>query len=646
MTPNPVRWLLAGWLALLPLASTAELRLATVFGDHMVLQRDAPVRVWGQGTPGQALQVVFRGQRLATRVSAAGRWQATLAAAPAGGPHELTVKGETTLRIGDILVGDVWLCAGQSNMEWPLAQASDGEREVAAATDAQIRHLRVPRRASTAPQDDIAPAPWTVASPATAGDFSAVGWFFARRMRAAQGVPVGLINVSWGGTHIETWTRPGAAAADPDLARWVANLPADVQAFQRQLADRARDNSLAWQHGLPLAGPGFTGWAAIDVDETAWPTLQVPQIWEEQGLAGFDGIVWYRRHVKLSAGQAADANTLRLGMIDDCDETWVNGTRVGGLCQWDAPRSYMLPAGLLREGDNVIAVRVTDTGGGGGFHGAPDAVALENPASRILLAGPWHARVEAPLKRDQVEANDAPTLGYNGMVHPLLGLRLAGALWYQGEANVARAARYAGAFQRLITDWRLQWDQPAMPFLFVQLAAFLPVANNSMQSSPWAELRDAQSQALALPRTGMAVTTDVGEEHDIHPRNKQAVGDRLAALALGETPATPRFKALLIKGAQAELTFTGGGLRARNESEALRGFAVAGSDRRFVQALARVEGRRIVVWHPEVKQPVAVRFGWVDNPQQDNVVDALGRPLSPFRTDIWPLSTEGVAFAP
>lgn len=639
------RLLLAGWLALLPLLAQAELRLATVFGDHMVLQRGAPIRVWGQGTPGQALQVAFRGQRVAARVSPAGRWQVTLAAAPAGGPHELTVRGETTLRVSDILVGDVWLCAGQSNMEWPLAQSADGDREVAAAADAQIRHLRVPHQASPWPQDDIAPAAWTVASPATAGEFSAVGWFFARRWRAAHGVPVGLVNVAWGGTHLETWTRPGAAAADPDLARWVGNLPRDVPAYLRQVQQRAVDTAVAWQHGLPLPGPGFGGWAAREVDDSDWPTLQVPQVWEEQGLTGFDGVVWYRRHLKLSAAQAADAATLRLGRVDDCDETWVNGTRIGGLCQWDAARSYPVPAGTLREGDNVIAVRVTDTGGGGGFHGAADAVVLEGQAGRVLLSGPWRARVESALKRERLEANDAPTLGWNGMVHPLLGLRLAGVLWYQGESNVGRAARYAGAFQRLIVDWRRQWGQPAMPFLFVQLAAFLPVANNSLQGSAWAELRDAQSQALALPHTGMAVTTDVGDEHDIHPRNKKAVGERLAAIALGEAP-TPRFKALRIAAAQVELAFTGAGLRARSEGEPLQGFAVAGSDRRFVPALARIAGDRIVVWHPDVKQPLAVRFGWVDNPQADNVVDAAGRPLSPFRSDRWPLVTEGVAFAP
>ena len=438
MTPS--RWLLIGWMALLPLLAQAELRLATVFGDHMVLQRGEPIRVWGQGTPGQALQVAFRGQRVAVRVSPAGRWQVTLAAAPAGGPHELTVQGETTLRVSDILVGEVWLCAGQSNMEWPLAQATDGEREVAAATDTQIRHLRVPRQASPWPQDDIVPAAWTVASPATAGEFSAVGWFFARRMRAAHGVPVGLINVSWGGTHIETWTRPGAAAADPDLARWVGNLPRDVPAYLRQLQQRGTDAAVAWQHALPLPGPGFGGWSAREVDDSDWPTLQVPQVWEEQGLAGFDGVVWYRRHLKLSAAQAAGASTLRLGRVDDCDETWVNGTRVGGLCQWDAARSYPLPAGTLHEGDNVIAVRATDTGGGGGFHGAADAVVLEGQADRILLAGPWRARVEAPLKRERLEANDAPTLGWNGMVHPLLGLHLAG-VQCGTRANRTSAAR-------------------------------------------------------------------------------------------------------------------------------------------------------------------------------------------------------------
>ncbi len=631
---------LAVLLALLAATARAEPRLAAFFGDHMVLQRDRPLRVWGSGSPGERLQVAIAGHRASTMVPRNGRWQLTLPALPAGGPHELVLRaGATTTRLQDVLVGELWLAGGQSNMEWNLARAEGGDREAAEVDDPQIRVLRVPHVAALRPKADVAAAPWVPATRGAAGDFSAVGWFFARKLRAALGVPVGLVDVSWGGAHLETWTRREAALADPALARFVRMLPADTPAFLHRRARQLREQALRWQGGLPMAAPGFAGWAAAGEPDARWREIQVPGAWEEQGLADFDGRVWFRRHVRLTAAQADGAATLHLGSIDDCDESFVNGRPVGGLCQWDAPRHHALPAGVLHEGDNVIAVRVTDTGGGGGFHG--DAAALQlalADGTRLPLAGRWRARVEAAAEPKELRANDAPTLAFNGMVAPLAGLPLAGAVWYQGESNVGRAAAYAGAFRRHIADWRRHFGRADLPFLFVQLAAFLPLERNTLQGSAWAELRDAQRQALALPHTGMVVATDVGDASDIHPRRKRPVGERLAALALGEA-AGPLYRSMRVAGTEARLRFDGGPLQARREGEGLRGFAVAGADRRFVEAEARLEGDEVVVSSPAVARPVAVRFGWVDNPEQTNLVDRRGWPVSPFRTDRWPLLT-------
>lgn len=644
----------------------AELRLAGIFGDHMVLQRAAPIRVWGTAEPGDAVRVSLAGRLRRTQAGADGQWAVQLPALPAGGPHTLTVQAvrlpsQAPIQqrvLNDVLVGDLWLAAGQSNMEWELQATDGGPADVAQAAHPRIRHVKLPHRASLRPQDQSPALSWQPASPATAGRFSAVAYHFARQVQAATGVPIGLVNVSWGGTHLETWLSPQAARADADLAATVQALPADDAAFAEAFRARSDAQAQRWQGALPLQPPPTpAAWADAALDDRSWPVLQAPQAWEEQGLPGFDGTLWLRRHVTLTAEQAAAPAQLELGMVDDCDETWVNGQQVGGLCGWDTPRRHAVPAGLLRAGDNVVAVRVLDTGGGGGFHGRAQDMRLQTAAGDVPLAGAWQGRVESSLPKPAPGANDAPTLAFNGMVHPLLGLRLRGVLWYQGESNVPRAARYGPAFRRFIADWRSQFQQVDLPFLFVQLAAYLPLARNTLAGSSWAELRDAQRQALALPHTGMAVTTDVGDEHDIHPRNKRAVGERLARLALrdvyGERATVAAGPRLLsarpvhrVGGGHMDLHFADapGGLQARGGG-ALQGFAVADDSRRFAPAQAVVvQGTRLRVWAEGVARPVAVRYGWVDNPSQANLVNAAGLPASPFRTDGWPLVTEGVLF--
>ena len=641
-------------LACLAATAQAEVRLANVFGEHMVLQRDRPLRVWGQATPGQTLTVEFAGRKASTRVGADGRWQVQLAPLPAGGPHRLQVKGDQTVELNDVLIGDVWLLGGQSNMEWPLAETDTGAQEIASPQNSQLRHLRVPHRASVRPEAEIPPAPWVVAEPGKVGQFSAVGYHFARQMQAVQGVPIGLVNTAWGGSMLETWARRDAALQDPDLAPSVRALPADNAGFSAALSQRLHDRVAAWQPGLPLQGADASRWPAAEDIDGNWPMLQAPGTWESQGLPNLDGIVWLRKRVELKPAQVAGTASLHLAQVDDCDEVWVNGQRVGGQCGWEQPRRYALPAGLLRAGTNWIAVRVTDTGGGGGFHGDAAAMRLDTAAGAVSLAGAWRARVEQVKAGAGPSVNDAPALGHNGLIAPLQGLAVRGVLWYQGEENAGRAAAYAEGFKRLIQDWRGQFGDPKLPFLFVQLAAFLPLANNHPGAGGWAELRASQAAALALPHTGMATAIDVGDEIDIHPRNKRTLGQRLAALALYElglraTPATgPRLLGHEARSGEFHLRFgaTAGGLRTARDGEPLRGFYLAGADRRWVPAEGRFDGDRIVLRSPAVPVPVAARHAWVDNPSEANVVGGDGLPLPPLRTDDWPLESAGRRYSP
>lgn len=636
-------------LALLAACAHAEVRLANVFGEHMVLQRDRPLRLWGEATPGQTLTVEFAGRKADARVGADGLWRVQFAPLPAGGPHTLRVQGDQTVELRDVLIGDVWLLGGQSNMEWPLAQTDTGAQEIASPQNPQLRHLRVPHRASVRPEAEIAPAPWVVAEPGRVGEFSAVGYHFARRMQMVQGVPIGLINTAWGGSMLETWVRRDPALQDPDLAPAVRALPADNAAYGVAVRQQLQARVAAWQPGLPSQDVDASSWSAAEDLDADWPTLQALHGWEGQGLANLDGVVWMRRRVELSAAQAAGAAELHLAKVDDCDETWVNGQRIGGQCGWEQSRRYALPAGLLRAGANWIAVRVTDTGGGGGFHGDAGAMRLDTAAGTVPLTGDWRARVEQITAAATPSANDAPTLGHNGLVAPLHGLSVRGVLWYQGEENAGRAAAYADGFKRLIQDWRSQFGDPELPFLFVQLAAWLPFVDNVPGAGGWAELRESQAAALALPHTGMATAIDVGDEIDIHPRNKRTLGQRLAALALHEfglraAPAGgPRLLGHETRGDEFHLRFgdTAGGLRTARAGEPLRGFLLAGADRRWVPAEGRFDGDGIVLRSAAVPAPVAARYAWVNNPSEANVVGGDGLPLPPLRTDDWPLESAG-----
>ena len=634
----------------------ASISLPSWWGDHMVLQRDRPLHISGQAQPDEPIELHWDTDVFRTTTKLDGHWSFALPAQSAGGPHRITLKGlHDTVTVTDVLVGDVWLASGQSNMEWSLAQSLRGDEEAAGANWPTLRHWKVPHAIAFAPKTSLVQsASWTVSSPNTAGDFSAVGYYFARRLQRDLNVPIGIVNVSWGGSQIEGWIS--APALEKRTGIRAGDLAQDAEQLRQRYQQRMQVMVRAWQGDTGLAGSSSAQWQSSELDDTAWSTLQVPRIWEEQGLPDLDGVVWYRRAVYLDTQQAASPATLSLGMIDDCDETWVNGKLVGSQCVWDSQRNYTIPAGLLQAGRNVIAVRVTDTGGGGGFHGEANAVQLHTTRGKVALHGSWKARVERISGKTEIGPNDAPSVLFNAMINPLTTMPVRGVLWYQGESNVPRAQQYAELLPAIIRDWRSLWNDPNLPFYYVQLASFLPLKNNTLQGSTWAELREAQRLTLtATPHTGMVVATDVGDADSIHPLRKQPVGERLALLALrdsyGRAPIVasgPLYHSMRLQGTVVELTFTdlGGGLGIRYGDRALRGFSIAGADRRFIAANASIRGDKVLVSHPAIPHPQAVRYGWVDNPEESNLVNREGLPASPFRTDEWPLLTAGQRYQP
>jgi sialate O-acetylesterase len=625
----------------------------------MVLQRGRPVPVWGWAAPGEAVSVTFRGQTYpASAPDAQGRWQATLPATPAGGPYTLTVKGQNTIELTDVLVGDVWLASGQSNMQFKVKDPSpvgyqpvqNADQEIAAANYPRLRLLTVSQALEYRPQAEVPTTGWQVCSPATVASFSAVAYFFGRDLLQHYQVPIGLVVSSWGGTPAEAWVSAEGLGPFPEFAPTLAGFAqrtTSLAADQRTYETRQQDVLLhgrAYDRGYPAGGPS---WADPATDAHAWPTMPVPGIWESQpGLGTYDGIVWLRKELELPAAAAGQPLTLSLGQIDDADSTYFNGQLVGHAAGYSVARTYQVPPALVRAGRNVLVVRVVDTGGGGGLTGGPPLQAT-GPGGTVSLAGPWQYQLglapqDVPQPPYPGGGPQAPSVLYNAMIAPLRPLALKGVIWYQGESNVGRAAQYQRLFPALITDWRRQFGQPELPFFFVQLANYL-APQPEPGPSAWAELREAQASALALPATGMATAIDLGVANDIHPHNKQDVGRRLALAARRVAYADPAvvsrgpsYAGLTVAGSAARVRFApatlGGGLTAKGGK--LQGFAVAGADQQFHWATARLAGAEVVVESPQVPHPVAVRYDWADNPN-GTLYNRASLPAPPFRTDKW-----------
>lgn len=622
----------------------AQVRLPRLISDGMVVRRNKPVVIWGWSAPREKVSIDFHGQQRKITADKGGRWRVEFASEAAGGPYQLTVKGKNTIVVNDILIGEVWVCSGQSNMEWPLHSAAHAREEIEAAKYPQIRQFLVQKAVSAKPEEDVKGGEWKSCSPSTAGEFTAVGYFFARALYEKINVPIGLINSSWGGTHSETWTSRAAFASSPEFKEMIADMPVlDLE----QLSKQKQEEQVAKLKAKNIVVPAkdVDQWKQPAFDVGHWNSMDLPALWEQEGLADFDGVVWFRKTISLDAPDAVGSAELSLGPIDDSDETYVNGVRVGEtLGRYNEDRLYRLTPGTLKAGDNVIAIRVEDTGGGGGVYGKREQLFLKTSTGKVVsLGGPWHYSVEKIAGSAAVGPNSYPTLLFNAMIQPLLPARIAGVIWYQGESNAGRAYQYRTAFPLMINDWRQHWKQDDFPFYFVQLASFNAANGTSHTGSTWAELREAQTLTLALPHTGMAVTTDIGEAHDIHPRNKQDVGKRLAALALKNdygqaiVASGPTFSGMKVEGNRVRISFNdiGSGLMVKDKYGYLKGFEVAGDDQKFYYAKASLEGNEVVVACDQVKAPVAVRFAWADNPEDANLFNREGFPAVPFRSDSW-----------
>lgn len=639
------------------------MKLASLFSDHAVFQREIEIPVWGWAEPGNLVTVELAGQCASATAGSGGKWLAKLPPLPAGGPHTLVARtqGAEPVTVSDILIGEVWLCSGQSNMEFQLPGVTDGNAEVAAANHPQIRLFHVPLASEVKPADDVA-APWEVCTPKSAASFSAVGYYHGLELHRRLGVPVGLIDSTRGGTKAEAWTSREGLAAEPSLEELAAESdrlftsdPAAVAEFRRVFNE--------WEETY-IKRPvppniGFEqGWAG-EAETGEWQPIVTPGHWQRAGLQ-FSGVVWYRREVEVPEAWAGRDLTLGIGACDKSDWTYFNGAFLGSLTiqesssAWNAPRVYTVPGRLVKPGRNVIAVRVMSHIYDAGMTGPAGAMFLKPGgapgAEAIPLAGPWKCRVEhnfgvvppPPPMPPGPDTPGAPCALYNGMIAPLAPYALRGVIWYQGESNTDRPILYRTLFPAMIRDWRRAWGQARLPFHFVQLANYM-IEPPEPGESQWAELREAQTMTLALPDTGMAVIIDIGEGCDIHPKNKRDVGLRLACSALSKVygltdvvASGPLFKSFQIEGSQIRVAFDsdsiGGGLEARGG--ALKAFAIAGADRKWVWADARIDGDTVVVSSPQVAAPVAVRYGWADNPPC-NLYNKAGIPASPFRTDDW-----------
>jgi sialate O-acetylesterase len=628
--------------------------VATLIGDGMVIQRQVTVPIWGSAAAGSLITVTFDRQSYTTRADDAGHWRVELAAREAGGPYEMKiVAAAEEIRVEDLLVGDVWVCSGQSNMEWVVAYSTNAEEEIAAADDPTIRHFKVPRSWAAEPETTLAGGTWETADAGHVGGFTAAGYFFARSLRPDVDVPIGLINTTWGGSRIEAWMSAESLGLDEQGRR---DLEARERDYERDTLARIE----AMAGGLPDRDPGLVDgravWADPGLDDSGWHELDVPALWEEAGWEGMDGIGWYRTTFDLTADEVAGGVLLGLGMIDDSDTSWVNGSEVGRTEQaWNQSRVYQVPPAVLQPGRNTLAVRVEDTGGGGGIYGDPELLYVEVAGERRSLGGTWRFAIGVIELNLEDRNREVPTKLYNKMVHPLLPFPIKGILWYQGESNTGPddAFVYRRQFTTMIEDWRRRWGAEELPFLFVQLASFLPPPTEPTESN-WALLRESQTAALALPGTAQVVLVDAGDADDVHPRNKQIVGERLALAArktaYGEEIvfSGPAYRGHQVEDGRVVIEFdhVGGGLVARDAARGnLTGFAIAGADRRFVWAEARLEEAqadsvRVVVSSTLVPSPVAVRYGWADNPEGANLYNREGLPASPFRTDDWQAAPE------
>ncbi len=624
-------------------AGVCNVKLPRLVSDGMVLQRGDTLRVWGWASPGEKVAVRFLGRIVSTTTGSEGKWAIMLPPMKAGGPCSMEIDGNNHIVLNNILIGDVWVCSGQSNMELPMARVKWKYEDVIAHSDNSfIRQILVPDKYDfSAPQDDIQWTTWEPANPWTVLQFTAAGYFFARSLYEKYHVPIGLINASVGGTPIEAWMSKDALKEFPDILARGEKFR--ESAYRDSITKRSDSvyggwNSSVWQRDEGLHGD--KPWYDPTYNDSGWQTMKLPAYWADEGLKNTNGIVWFRREFVVPPSLAGKQAKLIMGRIVDADFDYINGVFVGSVSYQYPPRRYDVAPGLLNAGKNTVVVRVLNSGGLGGFiKDKQYALVIGN---RIInLAGNWKYKVgvaASPMPFGGPTIIYQPFGCFNAMIAPLLNYTIKGVIWYQGESNAGYPIGYAKKFSAMIADWREKWREGEFPFIYVQLPNYGEPFDHPTESG-MAGLREAQLQTLSVPNTGMAVTIDIGEWNDIHPLDKGDVGKRLALaaekVAYGNNKIVysgPIYKSVKIEGARAVVSFTNVGTGLVSKGGHLRTFEICGADGKYVWANATIRDNEVVVWSDSVSVPVAVRYAWADTPTGANLYNREGLPASPFET--------------
>jgi len=624
-------------------AAHTQIRLPRLVRDSMILQRDTKIHIWGWASANERISVKFNSKTYKVKADQAGNWSVLLPPFMAGGPYTMELSGKNKLILKDILIGDVWFCSGQSNMVHQLnIHDVTYANEIATANYPAIRQFWIPTMTNLQEaQQDFPAGNWKAAVGEDIRPFSAVAYFFAKKLYEKYHVPIGIINASVGGTPIEAWTSEEGLKEMQSMTSVIQkNKDTAYVNSTNRAAAAANRPPVSKDSGLSAA----VKWFDPNYQPAGWRPINIPGYWEDQGIKDLNGTVWYRKEIIIPASIAGKEAKIFLGRIVDADELYINGVKVANTTYQYPQRRYKVAAGILKTGKNLFVVRVTNTAGKGGF--VPDKpYCLFAGNDTIDLKGTWQYKVgevlipRPPAGPFGIAAQNQPAALYNAMVAPAIKYTIRGFCWYQGESNAGRPDEYAQLQIAQMNDWRNKWGLGTLPFLYVQLPGFMDY-NYLPSESNWAKLRESQSKALIVPNTAMAVAIDLGEWNDIHPDKKKDVGDRLALAAMklsyGEelVYSGPQYQTAVIDGNKIIIQFshTGSGL-VTNDGEAPAEFAIAGADKKFVWANARIENGKVIVWNENVKEPLYVRYAWADNPVNPNLYNKEKLPASPFRTD-------------
>ena len=633
----------------------AEIKLPKLITNGMILQRDQPIKIWGWAKVNEQVKVSFNQKKYTTQTKENGRWEIILDAQKAGGPFQMILNGENHLELNNILIGDVWVCSGQSNMELPMEAVKENYEDIIVnSTNPNIRQFAIATQYNFNKQnEDFPTGAWLEANPKNVLDFSAVAYFFAKEIFQKYKVPIGIIKVAVGGSPAQAWLSEGILKKYQNYSELNQLYKNDTLVDSIKKRDALISN--AWNQQIDDNDLGLIEtpkWFSVDHQFNDWLTTTIPGFWDDaqlfktlnQGRSNTNGVVWFKKDIQATKDMLGKPLKLYLGTIVDRDIVYVNGKLVGTTGYQYPARRYTIPTDLLKEGKNTITIRVVSNVGKGGFTKDKDYV-IVNGKDSLDLDGEWHYKLgyqSKPMPGGSTTFQYQPAGLFNAMISPLFDFSIKGVLWYQGESNTGKPKEYLSLMTDLIADWRGNWNQKSLPFLSVQLTNFMESKNQPSESN-WALLREAQLKSLAISETGLSVTIDIGEWNDIHPLNKEDVGKRLALAALktaygekGIVSSGPVYKSMKIKKDKIILSFSdvGSGLKiARGEN--LKHFAIAGNDKKFVWAKAVIKGKKIEVYHDAIQNPIAVRYGWADNPDCANLYNKENLPASPFRTDDW-----------